>query len=121
MNYFSPERAILPNGQLMYYDEIGPVGPMPNLQVEPLNEEENEVPAIRLNTQKLRISVLLLDKPNTGCWYEIEIYEISLSIFLEQWRRDPEHVLRHTFKWPGMSRVSESRVGDKLVMGLDDL
>jgi len=94
MNLFSPDRARQANGTLMYYDEIGPVAAIPKLQIELLPDCEHEV----------KISVVLLDSPNCGRWYEMVLSTRDLTGWLFQWIINPEQVLRDDFKWPGMMR-----------------
>lgn len=100
MNFFDPRRERLPNGLPMYYDDFGPVAAIPRLMIEPLLPD----PEHGGSYNKVRLSVTLLDRPNSGSWYEIEIFEVNLPLFLRQWRDNPEEVFRRNFKWPGMMR-----------------
>lgn len=107
MKYFAPERLRLPNGLPMYMDELGPIAALPRINIEPAFECENEV----------ILSVMLLDDPTTGSWYECQVDIDKLPQILRNWDNDPEEVLRSIFQYPGMAREAKS----KPVFTLEDI
>lgn len=107
MHLFSPERKKLENGLPYYYDDLGPVGPITKLSLD-----------IRENT--VIVSILLLDKPNCGAWYNATMSRDDLPGFVKSFELDPEWVLRTLFKWPGMKRKSGTS-SDKPVLTLESL
>lgn len=91
MNILDPQRERLPNGRPLYHDDFGPVAAIPKLSID-------------VNPPNVEISVMLLDSPNCGRWYETTVPMSTIEHFFVMWYNDPEYVLRHVFKWPGMLR-----------------
>lgn len=88
MHYFDPARPVLPNGLPMYVNASGRgIAALPDVCIEPISVG-------------WRVCLLLCPEPNVGRWFTTEVATwTSLQRLLQEWREDPEAVLRTWFHY----------------------